>query len=57
MPSPSPDVKPGVIPVDKNADHEACLEKKSPLDRDKYCLEKFQDDLSALSDCKVIDFN
>lgn len=39
--------------ADKDAEYESCLEKKSPVEREKFCANKFSDDKAAQQDCKV----
>ena len=40
--------------AEKSAEYETCLEKKTPEDREKFCDNKFVDDLAAAKDCKVL---
>jgi len=39
--------------AEKQAEYDGCLDKKSPEDKDKYCVDKFGEDKAAVADCKV----
>jgi hypothetical protein len=38
--------------AEKQAEYDGCLDKKSPEDKDKYCVDKFGEDKAAVADCK-----